>query len=105
MHNWRRTECRTLLGIVQDEPEELQQEIAKQAKIYQNGAVTILAGNAATAAEGFLHCREPSLYRFPLAIELPDGNEIHLMVAVQPHTPSGYKCGKYVDTIDTRAWM
>jgi hypothetical protein len=104
MHNYK-TDCHTILGIVQDEPEELQQEIAKQAKIYQNGAVTILAGDAATAAEGFLHRREPKLHQFPIAIELPDGNEIHLMVAVKSYNSPGYRHGKYIDTIDTRAWM
>jgi hypothetical protein len=46
------------LGIVQDDAEELTMEISKQARIFQNSAVTILAGGARSAEQGFLQKRQ-----------------------------------------------
>jgi hypothetical protein len=42
------------LCIVQDDEDEPTMEISNQARIYQNGAVTILAGGSRSADEGFL---------------------------------------------------
>jgi hypothetical protein len=90
------------LGIVQDDAEELTMEISKQARIYQNGAVTILAGGARSAEEGFLQKRQRLRHRCHIKIRLP-GSE-------PPGTVTWFDFRKYQqgnarDPVDTRAWI
>lgn len=73
-----------VLGIVQDDPNELQQEIANQGKIYRNGTVTILADVVASAEQGFLHRRTFMSDRFVMSIQLPDGEMIQLRLDRRP---------------------
>jgi hypothetical protein len=90
------------LGIVQDDAEELTVEISKQARIYQNGAVTILAGGARSAKDGFLHKRQIIRHRCHIKIRLP-GSDL-------PETVIWFDIRKYGegnarDPIDRRAWI
>jgi hypothetical protein len=90
------------LGIVQDDAEELTTEIFKQATIYQNGTVTILAGGARSTDEGFLQRRQ----------KLRHSCCIDIQVHGSGLTKTGLLCEFYhgmkrqiPDPIDSRAWI
>jgi hypothetical protein len=68
------------LGIVQDDEEELTMEISKQARIYQNGAVTILAGGARCADEGFLQERQKLSHSCRIKIQLPGSDPPEIVI-------------------------
>jgi len=92
-------------GIVQDDPYELQQEIANQAKIYQNGAVTILAGGASSAQAGFLYPRTRSLPRYTITTQMSDGKVVPLVLDERPWELEVWNGGRHADPINERAWM
>ena len=79
---------------MQDDSQELAQEIAKQARIYQGGAVTLLAGDCSSVDGGFLHRRSRSTFK--LSIRLPDGKTSRILLQRQRYSPDG---------VDTRAWI
>jgi hypothetical protein len=88
------------VGIVQDDYHDLAQEIANQAKIYQNGVLTILAGGAASANQGFLH-RQPkprSLYN--VFIQMPTDQKVCLQFEIQPENEDHKQ-----DPVNRRAWI
>jgi hypothetical protein len=95
------------VGIVQDDYQDLAQEVANQAKIYQNGVVTILAGGAASANQGFLH-RQPkprSLYN--LCIQMPNNKKVCLQLEIRSKDESDQRDpSSYVrDPVNSRAWI
>lgn len=93
-------------GIVQDDQDELAQEIANQAKLYQNGVVTILAGGAASASDGFLHRGSRRYPRFALQVRLPDGHGRQIMIDTSlPHYILGSQWQHSPDPIDNRGWI
>jgi len=94
-----------LQGIVQDDSYELQQEIANQAKIYQNGALTILAGGAKAAPEGFLRPRTRLFPRYTITVHLPDGKMVPLLLDSHPGVNDILKGWRPVDPVNKRAWM
>jgi hypothetical protein len=90
------------LGIVQDDAEELTMEISKQARIYQNGAVTILAGGARSAEEGFLQKRQRLRHRCHIKIRLPGLDLPDIVVLFDFRNPGERKAP---DPVDSRAWI
>jgi hypothetical protein len=90
------------IGIVQDDCQDLAQEIANQARIYQNGVLTILAGGAASVNEGFLH-RQPQpkphlLYN--VSIQMPNNKKVCLQFKIQRR-----EWGAERDPVNSRAWI
>jgi hypothetical protein len=92
-------------GIVQDDTDELQQEIANQAKIYQNGVVTILAGGASSAQEGFLHRREQLEPRCSINLEVQNGSDVSLLLDPEPQGLKKIFSNRPKDPVSNRAWM
>lgn len=88
------------LCIVQDDEQEVNQEIAKMHQIFQGGYVTILAGTARSANEGFLQRRE-SGPRFRLPLRFPDGEQGSVILQPQIDSRSLAK----LDPIFDRGWI
>jgi hypothetical protein len=86
---------------------ELASEIANQAKLYQNGIVTILAGGAASVADGFLQRRSREQTRFDLRIRLQDGGENRLSFHLRPEYPLELIPNDLMprDPVDKRGWI
>jgi hypothetical protein len=93
------------VGIVQDDSDEVTKEIANQADIYQNGTVTILAGGAASADEGFLSRRPRTQPRYNISIRLPDCKEIYLLLDVRRDLEEVAEFGENTDPVNRRAWI
>jgi hypothetical protein len=85
-------------GIVQDDTEELAKEIGKQAKLYQNGAFTILAGGAANADEGFLSRRSSVTPRYNICMQFRECEWQTLLIDVFRKDPQP-------DPVASRAWI
>ncbi|KAF2827068.1 HET-domain-containing protein [Ophiobolus disseminans] len=92
------------LCIVQDDPEDLGREISKQGRIYQNGAITILAGGAASTQSGFLHHRTRLHPRFIMKVDLPDSREVRLITDFEG-TGNRFTIEIPEDPVDSRAWI
>ncbi|EDU42610.1 tol protein [Pyrenophora tritici-repentis] len=91
------------LCIVQDDSDELTTEISKQAQIYQNGVMTILAGGAHSANEGFLRKRSLKHRRCVITIQIPGLDNVKKkfildMSLANPHGPP-------TDPVRSRAWI
>jgi hypothetical protein len=93
------------VGIVQDDSDEVTKEIANQADIYQNGTVTILAGGAASADEGFLLRRPRTQPRYNISIRLPDCKEIYLLLDVRRDLEEVAEFSENTDPVNRRAWI
>jgi hypothetical protein len=87
---------------VQDDIDELTREISNQAQIYQNGVVTILAGGARSAEEGFLRKRQMLRYRYRIKIRLP-GSDCAEAVLLFDYFKIGYT--EVQDPVSCRAWI
>jgi hypothetical protein len=98
---WAVTDYLFAIGIVQDDTDELAVEISKQAQIYQNGAVTILAGGARSANDGFLQRRKLPYPRCRMTIRLPGPDAGDRTLLLDYHTPLPVT----EDPIDNRAWI
>ncbi|KAH7071492.1 heterokaryon incompatibility protein-domain-containing protein [Paraphoma chrysanthemicola] len=68
------------LCIVQDDPTELQAEIAKMPEIYRNGTVTILAGDTSDSGRGFLHRRRRRVHRYSITLQYPEGHKMKVLL-------------------------
>lgn len=71
-----------------------------QAKIYQNGVVTMLAGDAASARNGFLYRRKSKALRFEISVRLrgDDVEKVSILLTPPVYQPQ-------IDPMSTRAWI
>jgi hypothetical protein len=90
---------------VQDDSDELAQEIVNQAKIYQNGVVTILAGGAVGADQGFLHQRSRIYPRYCISLMLPNGKVTRLTFDHRQGRTDTMELLGTTDPVDKRAWI
>jgi hypothetical protein len=95
---------RTLIGIMQDDDDELAQEIAAQASIYQNGVVTILAGGADRVSQGFLRRRPNPHPQYNIRAIVPGFGEICFILQHNP-VRSYNEITNQADPVNTRAWI
>lgn len=56
---------------MQDDLDDPNQQLARQASIYQNGTITILGGASASAQDGFLRNRNKTFSRLDMCVKLP----------------------------------
>jgi hypothetical protein len=100
------------LCIVQDDTEDIQKEISKMPQIYQNSAITILAGDAADSTNGFLHQRKRKSRRY--SITFKHKNERMEKVLLEPRIEEDWQVSdimegkKYTfnpDPVSKRGWI
>jgi hypothetical protein len=89
-------------GILQDDAEELTMENSKQARVYQNGVVTVLAGGARSAGEDFLQKRQNFRPSCRIKIQLPDSDLPKIELLFHFFNVKG---PKVQDPINSRAWI
>jgi hypothetical protein len=90
------------LCIVQDDPEDMTKELSDMPRIYTNALVTISAGCAASAEDGFLGLRKEvcSSNRFRLPFRCEDGGIGSIFLHDIPGIPGTYTN----EPINKRAW-
>jgi hypothetical protein len=88
------------LCILQDDPEDLNREIANMEKTFQGALFTISAANAATVHSGFLNKCQPRLSEMvSLPYQSPNVTDGTILVYERP----GYDTTE--DPINLRAWV
>jgi hypothetical protein len=103
------------LCIVQDDPQDKMLEITKMDQYYKNAHITIIAGNAKAADDGFLHPRNPFIPSCTIPYLAPDGRQGSLKVShrvVRDHSQRESSLGQphesrpslIKDPISRRAW-
>lgn len=92
------------LGIVQDDPLDVALGIADQARVYQNAQLTIVAGDALSSEDGFLHRRELKSFRYRIKIEYEDKEE-SILVDRRLAFGDEYDAYRFRDIVDSRAWI
>jgi hypothetical protein len=100
------------LCIVQDDAEDMQKELAKMPKIYENGAITILAGDAADSNNGFLDQRKRKSHRYSITLRHETGRMEKVLL--EPHIEEDWQVNdvmegkKYIfapDPVSKRGWI
>ncbi|KAK2039130.1 heterokaryon incompatibility protein [Colletotrichum somersetense] len=85
------------LCIIQDCDMDKDKEIARMAMIYKNAAVTIAAGTATKAADGFLNAKGTYLPKDEFDFPMPDGGKGTVHLRAEPHVPE--------HALDERGWV
>ncbi|KAK1989119.1 heterokaryon incompatibility protein [Colletotrichum cereale] len=85
------------LCIVQDCEMDKDKEIANMAMIYKNAAVTIAAGTAVKAADGFLNMKRTYLPEDKFRVPMPDGIKGTVHLRAEAHVPK--------HALDERGWV
>ncbi|KAK1597106.1 heterokaryon incompatibility protein [Colletotrichum navitas] len=84
------------LCIIQDCDMDKDKEIAKMAMIYKNAAVTIAAGTAEKAADGFLNMELTYLPKDKFDVPMPGGGKGTVHLRAEAHVPE--------HALDERGW-
>ncbi|EFQ35379.1 heterokaryon incompatibility protein [Colletotrichum graminicola M1.001] len=85
------------LCIIQDCDMDKDKEIAKMAMIYKNAAVTIAAGTAKRATDGFLHMKRTYLPKDKFDVPMPGGGKGTVHLRSEAHVPE--------HALDERGWV
>ncbi|KAK2011692.1 heterokaryon incompatibility protein [Colletotrichum eremochloae] len=85
------------LCIIQDCEMDKDREIAKMATVYKNAAVTLAAGTAVKAADGFLNMRGAYLPEDEFHVPMPDGDKGTVYLRAEAHVPR--------HALDERGWV
>jgi len=89
------------LCIIQDDPTDMQKELANMAKIYEQSVVTLVAAAASAVSEGFLGPRNLSNAWIRPPIQLRCQSESGTIGHILLHSLSP---NKYVSPLDMRGW-
>jgi hypothetical protein len=100
------------LCIVQNDPAEMQAEIAKMPQVYRGGIVTILAGDAAASNGGMLHRRRRIFDRYKLTLKYLNGLQETVLLdpKVEEHSLEEEETNlksdlNNQDPVNQRAWI
>ncbi|GKT49799.1 uncharacterized protein ColSpa_09980 [Colletotrichum spaethianum] len=85
------------LCIIQDCNMDKEREIANMAMIYKNAAMTIAAGTAVKAADGFLDMKATYLPDDKFSVPMPTGEMGTVYLRAEAHIPK--------HTLDERGWV
>lgn len=93
------------LCIVQDDRKDFETEIAKMASIYRNAYVTIVAANATSSTEGFIHPRSTDHFRSIIFhSRLHPGVHGLLYLRIPEHSQRSSEPRQSWETIEKSVW-
>ncbi|KAH9882433.1 hypothetical protein J1614_000669 [Plenodomus biglobosus] len=85
--------------IIQDDKEDVAYEVAHQADIYRESTFTILAGDCASADDGFLHTRPMPVERFRISVRPPGTSDVGSWLIMSVDQP------RRRNPIEKRGWI